>query len=117
MQGDRLTAKAVLRKIRVSPRKLNLLAKQIRGLQVQKALDILSFSPKKASIDVKKTLMSAIANAENNHNLDIDRLSVAKAIVGQAFALNRYRPRAKGRAAPIKKYFSHLTIEVKEQEV
>jgi large subunit ribosomal protein L22 len=109
------SAKAILRKIRVSPRKLNLVAQQIRGQKVQSALDALSFSQKRIALDVKKTLMSAIANAENNHNMDIDKLVVSEAYVGQSFAMKRFQPRAKGRAGAIKKYFSHLTIIVSEK--
>jgi large subunit ribosomal protein L22 len=111
------SAKAILRKIRVSPRKLNLLAQEIRGKGVQKALDNLAFSRKRVAHDVRKTLMSAIANAENNHNLDVDRLVVQEASVGKAFMMKRFHARAKGRSASIKKPFSNLTIIVGEQEL
>lgn len=109
--------KATLRNVRVSPRKLNLQAQLIRGKKVARALELLSFARQRVSHDVHKTLSSAISNAENNHGLDIDRLVVHEAHVGQSFAMRRYNPRAKGRAAPIKKYFSHLTITVCESEV
>jgi large subunit ribosomal protein L22 len=111
-----MLAKAVLRKIRVSPQKLNLIAQQIRGKKVDAADTLLRFSNKRAASDVLKTLRSAIANAENNHGLDIDQLVVNEAHVGQSFALKRFQPRAKGRAGRIKKYFAHLTIVLKEQE-
>ena len=110
-------ALAKLRRIHISPRKLNLVAQQIRGLKVAKALDILSFSRKRIAGDVKKTLMSAVANAENNHGLDVDNLVVHEASVGQAFLMKRFMARAKGRGVGIKKPFSHLTIIVREQEV
>ncbi|WP_032112432.1 50S ribosomal protein L22 [Candidatus Paracaedibacter symbiosus] len=111
------TALAKLRRIHVSPRKLNLVAQQIRGLKVAKALDLLTFSRKRIALDVKKTLMSAIANAENNHGLDVDNLVVHEASVGQAFLMKRFMARAKGRGVGIRKPFSHLTIIVREQEV
>lgn len=111
------TAKAVYKKLRVSPQKLNLIAKQIRGLKADKALNLLAFSPKRSAADVHKTLMSAVANAENNHEMDVDRLIVSEAHVGQGLAMKRFRPRAKGRASRIKKMFSHLTVIVQEQEV
>jgi len=111
------SVKAILRNVRVSPRKLNLQAQLIRGKKVGKALEILSFARQRISHDVHKTLSSVISNAENNHGLDIDRLVVHEAYVGQSFAMRRHSPRAKGRAAPIKKYFSHLTITVRESEV
>lgn len=111
------TAFAKLRRIHVSPRKLNLVAQQIRGMNVAKALDVLTFSRKRIAIDVKKTLMSAIANAENNHGLDVDNLVVHEASVGQAFLMKRFMARAKGRGVGIRKPFSHLTIIVREQEV
>lgn len=111
------TAKAILRNVRVSPRKLNLVAAMIRGMKVAKALDVLAFSPKRIALDVRKTLASAIANAETNHGLDIDTLVVTEASVGQSIVLKRFSPRAKGRGVGIKKPFSHLTIKVSEKEV
>ena len=107
-------AKAVARMLRVSPQKLNLLAQLIRGKKVEKALADLEFSRKRSAFDVKKTLESAIANAENNHNLDVDDLVVAAAFVGNAMILKRFSPRARGRSGRIRKPFAHLTIVVRE---
>ena len=107
-------AKAVARMIRVSPQKLNLLAQLIRGKKVETALADLEFSRKRIAIDVKKTLESAIANAENNHDLDVDDLVVAQAYVGKALVMKRFSPRARGRAGRIEKPFSNLTIIVRE---
>jgi large subunit ribosomal protein L22 len=109
-------AKAVLRMLRTSPQKLNLVAAQIRGKKVDKALAELSFSRKRISGPVKKTLESAIANAENNHNLDPDALVVAEAFVGNSLVMKRFKARARGRGARIMKPFSHLTIVVREVE-
>ncbi len=108
--------KAKARTIRTSPRKLNLVAASIRGMAVGKALSELSFSNRRVAGDVKKVLMSAIANAENNHNLDVDRLYVAEAYVGKAMVMKRFRPMAKGRAGKILKPFSNLTIVVREHD-
>ena len=107
-------AKAVARMLRVSPQKLNLLAQLIRGKKVEKALADLEFSRKRSAFDVKKTLESAIANAENNHNLDVDDLVIAEAYVGNAMILKRFSPRARGRAGRIRKPFAQLTIVVRE---
>jgi large subunit ribosomal protein L22 len=107
-------AKAVARMLRVSPQKLNLLAQLIRGKKVDKALADLEFSRKRIAFEVKKTLESAIANAENNHSLDVDDLVVAQAYVGKALVMKRFSPRARGRAGRIEKPFSHLTIIVRE---
>ncbi|HEY5226219.1 MAG TPA: 50S ribosomal protein L22 [Methylovirgula sp.] len=107
-------AKAVCRMLRVSPQKLNLLAQLIRGKAVDKALADLQFSRKRIAGDVKKTLESAIANAENNHGLDVDDLVVAEAFVGKALVMKRFSPRARGRAGRIEKPFSNLTIVVRE---
>ncbi len=109
-------AKAELKNLRISPIKLNYIARLIRGLPVDQALTQLTFSSRRASQDVKKTLQSAIANAENNHNLDIDNLIVKEAYVGKSMVMKRFRARARGRGAKILKPFSHLTIVVKEQE-
>jgi len=109
-------AKAVTRMLRVSPRKLNLVAAAIRGKKVGSALADLTFSRKRIAGDVKKTLMSAIANAENNHQLDVDRLVVAEASVGKGLVMRRFHARARGRGAKILKPFSHLTIVVRERE-
>jgi large subunit ribosomal protein L22 len=108
-------AKAVARLLRTSPRKLNLVAQQIRGLAVAKALAELSFSKKRVAGAVKKTLQSAIANAENNHNLDVDELVVAEAYVGKNLVMKRFSPRARGRAGRIEKPFSQITIVVRER--
>ena len=107
-------AKAVCRMIRVSPQKLNLVAQMIRGKKVDAALADLQFSHKRIAVDVKKTLESAIANAENNHDLDVDDLVVAEAHVGKALVLKRFSPRARGRAGRIEKPFANLTIIVRE---
>ncbi|NBN63685.1 50S ribosomal protein L22 [Microvirga tunisiensis] len=109
-------AKAIARMLRVSPQKLNLVAAAIRGKKVGSALADLTFSRKRIAGDVKKTLMSAIANAENNHDLDVDRLVVAEAHVGKAFVIKRFHARARGRAGRIEKPFSNLTIVVREVE-
>ncbi len=107
-------AKAVCRMLRVSPQKLNLVAQLIRGKKVDTALADLEFSRKRIALDVRKTLQSAIANAENNHSLDVDDLVVAEAHVGKALVLKRFSPRARGRAGRIEKPFSNLTIVVRE---
>jgi large subunit ribosomal protein L22 len=107
-------AKAVARMLRVSPQKLNLLAQLIRGKKVEKALADLQFSRKRIAGDVRKTLESAIANAENNHSLDVDDLVVAEAHVGKALVMKRFSPRARGRAGRIEKPFANLTIVVRE---
>jgi large subunit ribosomal protein L22 len=107
-------AKAVCRMLRVSPQKLNLVAQMIRGKAVDKALAELQFSHKRIAGDVKKTLESAIANAENNHSLDVDDLVVAEAFVGKALVMKRFSPRARGRSGRIEKPFSNLTIVVRE---
>ena len=104
------------RNIRVSPQKLNLLAQSIRGVEVSKAIANLTFSKKRISSEVKKVLQSAIANAENNHGLDVDKLFVKEAFVGKGLVMKRMRARARGRAAKILKPFSHLSIIVHEKE-
>ncbi|WP_439576018.1 50S ribosomal protein L22 [Phreatobacter sp.] len=109
-------AKAIARMLRVSPRKLNLVAALIRGKPVENALADLEFSRKRIAGDVKKCLESAIANAENNHDLDVDDLIVAEAHVGKALVLKRFHARARGRGARIEKPFSHLTIVVRQVE-
>ena len=106
---------AVLRNIRISPQKLNLVAETIRGQDAEAALSTLTFSRRRISGAVKKCLQSAIANAENNHELDIDQLIVAEANVGKGLVMKRWRPRARGRTARILKPFSHLTIVVRER--
>ena len=109
-------ARAVNRMIRVSPQKLNLVAGLIRGKKVATALADLQFSRKRIAGEVRKTLQSAIANAENNHDLDVDNLIVAQAFVGKALVMKRFSPRARGRVGRIEKPFSHLTIVVREVE-
>ena len=109
-------AKAVTRMLRVSPQKLGLVAGLIRGKKVAAALADLQFSKKRIAKDVKKCLESAIANAENNHQLDVDDLRVAEAHVGKALVIKRYNPRARGRVARVMRPFSNLTIVVREVE-
>ncbi|MEO1038369.1 MAG: 50S ribosomal protein L22 [Pseudomonadota bacterium] len=109
-------ARAKLRMIRTSPQKLNLVAAMIRGKKVERALSDLTFSRKRIAQDVKKALESAIANAENNHGLDIDSLVVSEAYVGKNLVMKRFRARARGRGAKILKPFSELTIVVREVE-
>ncbi|WAJ30817.1 50S ribosomal protein L22 [Antarcticirhabdus aurantiaca] len=109
-------ARAVARTIRVSPQKLNLVAQLIRGKKVDRALADLTFSRKRIAETVKKTLESAIANAENNHDLDVDSLVVAEAFVGKSITMKRFHARGRGRASRVEKPFSHLTIVVREVE-
>ena len=109
-------AMAKLRMLKTSPQKLNLLAGLIRGKKVDRALNDLTFSKKRIAADVKKCLQSAIANAENNHNLDVDELIVAEAYVGKNLTMKRGRPRARGRFGRIIKPFSELTIKVRQLE-
>jgi large subunit ribosomal protein L22 len=109
-------AKAIARNIRVSPQKLNLVAQLIRGKKVATALNDLQFSRKRIAVDVKKCLESAIANAENNHDLDVDDLIVAEAHVGKAMVMKRWASRGRGRSGRILKPFSHLTIVVRQVE-
>ena len=109
-------AQAHARFVRTSPQKLNLLAQQIRGLNADAALAALTFSKRRAANDVKKLLQSAVANAENNHQLDVDRLYVKEASVGKSLEMKRFRPRARGRVGQIRKPFSNLTVIVEERE-
>ena len=109
-------AKAVAKMLRVSPQKLNLLAQLIRGKKVATALADLEFSRKRVAKDVRKCLQSAIANAENNHQLDIDDLVVAQAHVGKGLVIKRFHARGRGRSGKILKPFSHLTIVVRQVE-
>jgi large subunit ribosomal protein L22 len=108
-------AMAVARNIRVSPRKLNLVAQTIRGKKVDRALNELTFSRKRIARDVKKVLQSAIANAENNHDLDVDDLVVKEASVGKNLVMKRFHARARGNAGGIEKFFSQITIVVEEK--
>lgn len=107
-------AQAVAKLLRVSPRKLNIVAQLIRGKKVDKALAELTFSRRRIAVEVKKTLQSAIANAENNHGLDVDELVVAEAYVGKGLVMKRFSPRARGRAGRITKPFAQITIVVRE---
>ena len=109
-------AKVVLKNVRVSPQKLNLVAQMIRNQSASKALSILQFSKRRISNDVEKALRSGIANAENNHSLDIDKLVVKEAYVGKGVVMKRFVARARGRGAKIIKPYSHLTILLSEQE-
>jgi len=108
-------AKAVGRMMRTSPRKLNLVAQSIRGKRAEQALNELTFSPKRIAKQVKKVLQSAVANAENNHDLDVDDLVVSEASVGKNLVMKRFHPRARGRGAKIEKFFSQITIVVEER--
>ena len=109
-------ARAFAKMIRTSPRKLNLVAASIRGKPANVALADLGFSPRRVAGEVKKVLQSAIANAENNHDLDVDRLVVAEAFVGKTVTMKRMRPRARGRVGRIEKPWSNLTVIVRERE-
>ena len=104
------------RMIKTSPQKLNLVAQSIRGMKVERALNELEFSRKRVSREVKAVLESAIANAENNHDLDIDALYVEEAFVGKNLVMKRFRPRARGRVGRIKKPFAEITIKLRERE-
>ena len=108
------SAMAKVVNIRISPRKLGLLAQSIRGLPVQRALNELEFSRKRIALDVRKCLNSAISNAENNHNLDIDNLIVSEAYVGKNLVMKRFSARARGRASRIEKPFAEITVVVRE---
>jgi large subunit ribosomal protein L22 len=109
-------ARAKVVNLRISPQKLNLVAQSIRGLKVQRALNELEFSHKRIAGDVRKALYSAISNAENNHNLDIDSLVVAEAYVGKNLIMKRFASRARGRSSRIMKPFSEITIVVRSQD-
>jgi len=112
---DETEAQACLRGLRTSPRKLNLVAETIRGKTAASALAELNFSHRRIARDVKKVLQAAIANAENNHQLDVDRLYVKEATVGRALVLKRFHTRGRGRSARIEKLFAHLTVVVRER--
>jgi large subunit ribosomal protein L22 len=109
-------AKAVARNLRVSPQKLNLVAQMIRGKKVNTALSDLEFSRKRIAKDVRKCVMSAVANAENNHGLDVDDLVVSEAHVGKNLVITRFHARGRGRMSPIQKPFAQLTVVVKAKE-
>jgi len=108
-------AQAILSNIRVSPRKLNLVAGLIRNMPAADAVATLTFSKRRIAQEVKKTLQSAISNAENNHQLDVDRLVVSRAEVGRSMVMRRFHARGRGRAARVEKWFSHLKIVVAER--
>ena len=113
-QKNKNTVKAVNRNVRSSPRKINLLLKNIRGQKADIAIRNLSFARQRIAHEIKKTVQSAIANAENNNQYDIDNLYIKEAYVGKSIVLKRFRPRAKGRASGIKKPYSNLTIILSE---
>jgi large subunit ribosomal protein L22 len=108
-------AQCIISNLRVSPRKLNLVAEMIRNLPAQNAVSALTFSKRRIAHQVKKALESAIANAENNHSLDVDRLIVSRAEVGRSIVMRRFHARGRGRAARVEKWFSHLKIVVAER--
>ena len=117
MPKNKNLVKAVNRNVRSSTRKVNLLLKHIRGKKADIAIRDLSFARQRIAFDIKKTVQSAIANAENNYQYDIDNLYVEEAYVGKSIVLKRFRPRAKGRASPIKKPFSRITIVLEEKKL
>ena len=116
MQKNNTTVKAINKNVRSSPRKLALVLNYIKGKKADLALRDLEFTRKKIAKDVSKTVKSAISNAENNHQYDIDNLFVKEAYVGKSLVMRRFRPRAKGRASPIKKPFSRITIVLEEKK-
>ena len=117
MQKSKDIVKAINKNVRSSPRKLNLLLKNIRGKKTDIAIRDLSFARQRIAFDIKKTVLSAIANAENNNQYDIDNLYISEAYVGKSIVLKRFRARAKGRASPIKKPYSNLTIILPEKKI
>ena len=110
------TVKAINKNVRCSPRKISLVLDYIRGKKVDEAIRDLQFARKRIAHDVSKTVKSAVSNAENNHQYDIDNLFIKEAFVGRSLVMKRYRPRAKGRASPIKKPFSRITIVLEEKK-
>ena len=116
MQKNNLSAKAVNKNVRSSPRKISLILNFIKGKKVDTAIKDLEFTRKKAASEISKTVKSAIANAENNNQLDIDNLFVKEAYVGKSIVMKRFRPRAKGRASPILKPYSRVTIILEEKK-
>ena len=117
MQKNDSTVKAVNRNVRSSPRKINILLKNIRGKKADTVIRDLSFARQRIAFDIKKTVHSAIANAENNFQFDIDNLFVKEAYVGKSIVLKRFRPRAKGRASAIKKPYTNITIILAEKKI
>ena len=116
MEKNSISIKAVNKNVRSSPRKVSIVLDHIRGKKADVALRDLNFTRKKIAIDVSKTVKSAIANAENNFQFDIDNLFIKEAYVGKSLVMKRFRPRAKGRASPIKKPFSRITIVLEEKK-
>ena len=116
MSKENTLVKAINKNVRTSPRKLALVCNFIKGKKADVALKDLLFTRKRIALDVSKTVKSAIANAENNYQFDIDNLFVKEAFVGKSLVMKRYRPRAKGRASPIKKPFSRITIILEEKK-
>ena len=114
IEENNLEAKASIKSLKTSAQKVNLVLQTIRGLNVEKAINILEFSRRRIANDVKKILKSAVANAENNHQLDIDKLYVKEATVGRSMVMKRFRPRARGRSGKILKPYSKIRIIVKE---
>ena len=110
------SVKAINKNVRSSPRKINILLKNIRGKKADVAIRDLSFARQRIAFEIKKTVQSAVANAENNNQYDIDNLYIKEAYVGKSLVMKRYRPRAKGRASPIKKPFSRITIILEEKK-
>ena len=117
MQKNKNVVKAINKNVRSSPRKVNLLLKNIRGKKVDIAIRDLSFARQRIAFDIKKTVQAAIANAENNNQYDIDNLYITEAYIGKSIVLKRFRARAKGRASPIKKPYSNLTIVLAEKKI
>ena len=116
VQKNKNIVKAINKNVRSSPRKINLLLKNIRGKKADIAVRDLSFARQRIAFDIKKTVQAAIANAENNNQYDIDNLYIAEAYVGKSIVLKRFRPRAKGRASAIKKPYTNLTIILSEKK-
>ena len=116
MQKNKNIVKAINKNVRSSPRKINVLLKNIRGKKAEIAIRDLSFARQRIANEIKKTVQSAVANAENNNQFDIDNLFVKEAYVGKSLVMKRFRPRAKGRASPIKKPFSRITIVLEEKK-
>jgi large subunit ribosomal protein L22 len=117
MQKNNMTVKAINKNVRTSPRKLALVLNMIKGKKADVALRDLDFTRKKIAVDVSKTVKSAISNAENKHQYDIDNLFIKEAYAGKSLVMKRFRPRAKGRASPIKKPFSRITIVLEEKKI
>ena len=117
MEKNKNTVKSINRNVRSSPRKVNLLLRNIRGKKADIAIRDLSFARQRIALEIKKTVQSAIANAENNNQFDIDNLYIQEAYVGKSIVLKRFRARAKGRASPIKKPYSNLTIILAEKNI